>query len=58
MNDYTWKVEKWFEPMCRPYIGFMWTIEQAMNIRYGKKLSYGPMEIEEVVDDYAMDIDL
>jgi len=51
INENTWKVEKWYTIACRPYMGYMWTIQNAFNIRRNVK-NPTPELIPMDIDDY------
>ena len=49
VNENTWKVEKWYLLMCRPYVGYLWTLQNV----FGNKIKLKTFTPELV----AMDID-
>jgi hypothetical protein len=33
VNENTWKVEKWYLLMCRPYVGYLWTLQNVFGTK-------------------------
>jgi hypothetical protein len=49
INENTWKVENWYLLMCRPYVGYLWTLQNVFGTK--RKLKNFTPEL------VAMDID-
>lgn len=50
VNENTWKLEKWYELMCRPYIGYLWTFQNVFGNKIKVK-NYTPKLVPMDIDD-------
>ena len=47
VGEHTWKVEKWYSMMCKSYVGYIWSMEEAFRnkgIRYMPSPKIVPMK--------------
>lgn len=50
VNEYTWKVEKWYSMMCQPYMNYMWTVQSAFKTQHHTRFVKTP-EFQSMKND-------